>query len=746
MRHLAAEGSVHALRTLGTAAVVAGVVALRMGWRAGRQPGRKGPLRRDAIVRRMVLPRVLVEGSVAAHRDIATRRTVALVGPSAAGKTSLAEALLWKAGVLGAPGSVDKGSTVSDADPLEKKALRSLNASLLHFTHQGITTHLVDTPGAPDFLGQSLPALEAVETAAIVLNAATGIEPMAVRMMEWAAQRERDRIIVVNRIDAQGVDLQALVARIQQAFGKECLPVNLPAQQGERVLDCFYRLTDEGPQPDFSSVEQAHRALVEQVVEVDAALVERYLNEGDVDPRELHAPLEQALREGHLVPICFVSARTGAGVPELLDVIEKLLPDPTESNPPAFLQGEGADARPIQVVVDAGRHVLAHVWKIAQDPYVGKMGVLRVHQGTITRDSQLYVGDGRRPFKVGHLFMLQGRELKEVAQAVPGDLCAIAKVEELHYDAVLHDAAEDAHIHLKPLQFPVPVHGLAIAPKRRGDEQRLHDILAKLVSEDPCLRVEHAATTNETVVYGLGELHLRTLLERLQEVHNCQVETRPPRVAYRETVTAPAEGHHRHKKQTGGAGQFGEVFLRIEPLPRGAGFQFVDEVKGGTIPHNFMPAVEKGVRLAMEQGVVAGYPVVDLKVVVYDGKHHTVDSKEVAFVQAGRKALVAAVQAARPVVLEPIVDVEIAAPEQSMGDITGDLAARRGQVSGTQASAAGAFTVLAQAPLSELAAYQSRLNALTGGQGRFTLAFSHYEAVPPSVQQQLAAKYQVRDE
>jgi elongation factor G len=690
--------------------------------------------------------RILQEAAVATHRDIAARRTLALVGPSAAGKTSLAEALLWKAGAIGTPGSVERGGTVSDYDPLEKRALRSLNAALVHFEHQGIRTHLVDTPGAPDFLGQSLPALEAVETAAIVINAATGIEPMAVRMMEWAKERERDRIIVVNKIDAQGVNLGALVEKIQAAFGKECLPVNLPSQKGERVIDCFYKLTDDGPPPDFSSVEAAHRALVEQVVEVDAAFTERYLNEGDVDPKELHAPLEQAMREGHLVPICFVSARTGAGVPELLDVIEKLLPDPTESNPPAFLEGEGERAKPHAAAVDPDKHVLAHVFKVTQDPYVGKMGVIRVHQGTLTKDSQLYVGDGRRPFKVGHLFMLQGKELKEVPKAVPGDLCAIAKVEELHFDAVLHDAAEDAHIHLKPLQFPVPVHGLAIQPKRRGDEQRLHDILQKLVSEDPCLKVEHVATTNETVVYGLGDLHLRTLLDRLQEVHGCQVDTRPPRIAYRETIAAKAEGHHRHKKQTGGAGQFGEVFLRIEPLPRGSGFQFSDEVKGGAIPHNFMPAVEKGVRLAMEQGIVAGYPVVDLKVIVYDGKHHAVDSKEIAFVQAGKKALIEAVMAARPVVLEPIVNVEISAPEQNMGDITGDLATRRGQVSGTQSNAAGSLTVLALAPLSELSSYQSRLNSLTGGQGRYTIAFSHYEPVPPTVQQQLASQYKIKDE
>jgi elongation factor G len=678
--------------------------------------------------------------------DIAQLRTLALVGPATSGKTSLAEALLWKSGAIGAPGVVERGTTVSDFDPLEKKAQRSLNSSVVHFTHGGITAHVIDTPGAPDFLGQSLPALEAVETAAIVISATTGVEPMAARMMNWAAERERDRIIVVNKIDAQDVNLELLVDEIREAFGKECLPVNLPAANGLRVLDCFWDRGASSEATDFSSVAKAHSAIIEQIVEVDAAFVERYLNDGDIDASELHAPLEQALREGHLIPICFVSSRTGAGVPELLDIIAKLLPDPTESNPPHFLNGEGEAAKPLAPEVDPAKHVLAHVFKITQDPYVGKMGVIRVHQGTITKDSQLYVGDARRPFKVGHLFALQGKDYKEVAKAVPGDICAIAKVEELHFDAVLHDAAEDDHIHLEPLKFPVPVHGLAIEPKKRGDEQRLHDILQKVVSEDPCLRLTHAASTNETVIYGLGELQLRTLLERITEVYKCEVATRPPKIAYRETITGPAEGHHRHKKQTGGAGQFGEVFLRIEPLPRGSGFQFVDEVKGGAIPNNFMPAVEKGIQLAMDEGVIAGYPVVDVKVVVYDGKHHTVDSKEIAFVTAGKKAFQAAVQAARPCVLEPIVNVEISAPEQFMGDITGDLATRRGQVSGTQSASAGSLTVIAQAPLSELASYQTRLNSITGGQGGYTVEFSHYDPVPPNVQHQLTSQYKIKEE
>ena len=670
-------------------------------------------------------------------------RTLALVGPAAAGKTTLAEALLQHTGAMGAAGSVERGSTVSDHDALEIKAGHSLQSSVMHLDHGGCRIHLIDTPGAPDFIGQSLPALEAVETAAIVINAAAGIEPMAQRMMAYAAERGLDRLIIVNRIDAQDVDLSALLADIQAVFGKECLPLNLPDAGATQVVDCFYNR--EG-HCDFGAVADAHRALVEQVVEVDGDFVDRYLNDGDIDASELHAPLEQALREGHLIPVCFVSARTGAGVPELLDVIARLLPNPTEGNPPDFLNGEGADATLMHAKPDPAAHVLAHVFKVSIDPYVGKLGFVRVHQGSITPGTQLYVGDGRKPFKVGHVYLQQGKNHVEVPSAGPGDICAVAKIDELHFDAVLHDAAEDDHIHLKPLPFPVPVHGVAISPKRRGDEQRMWDIVGKLVAEDPCLKLEHLAQTNETVVYGLGELHLRMLLERLREVHKFEVDTRPPRIAYRETITQNAAAQYRHKKQSGGAGQFGEVHLRIEPLPRGAGFEFVDQVKGGTIPGQFMPAVEKGVREALAEGVIAGYPVQDVRVIVHDGKHHAVDSKEIAFVTAGKRAFQAAIREAKPVVLEPIAQVQIAAPESAMGAITGDLSARRGMVSGTDSGQLGQLTVNGQAPMAELADYQTRLNAMTAGQGRYSLALSHYEVVPPGVQQQLMGQHKVQDE
>jgi elongation factor G len=674
---------------------------------------------------------------------VAAIRTVALVGPAAAGKTTLLEALLHQAGAIAQPGSVERGNTVSDHDPLERRVQHSLQASLVQFNHAGLRIHAIDTPGAADFVGHALPALEAADTAIVVINAQNGIELMAQRMLSSAAARHLTRLIVVNKIDAPDTDLPGLLAQIREVFGRECLPLNLPADSGKRVADCFFAASGAA---DFSSVDEAHRALVEQVVEVDAAFVDRYLTEGDVDPRELHAPLEQALREGHLIPVCFTSAKTGAGVAELLDAIERLMPNPAEGNPPPFMEGKSATPAPLTSHPDPTAHVLAHVFKIVADPYLGKMGVMRVHQGRIAKGEQLYVGHARKPFRVGHLFMLQGAKHVEVDEALPGDLCAIAKVEDLHHDAVLHDAQEDEHIYLEPVEFPVPVHGVAISPARRGDEQKLWEVLARLVDEDPCLRIEQAGETHQTLVYGLGELHLRLLLDRLKELYKGEIVQEPPRIAYRETISVTAEGHYRHKKQSGGAGQFGEVYLRIEPLPRGAGFEFVDAVKGGTIPGQFMPAVEKGVRSALATGVISGHPLVDLRVTVFDGKHHSVDSKEIAFVTAGRRALIEAVKEARPLVLEPIVQVEITAPEGGIGDITGDLASRRGQVNGTRTAVPGSLIVQGQAPLAELANYQTRLNAMTAGQGRYSLLLSHYEPVPPNTQASLVGAYKAKDE
>lgn len=672
-------------------------------------------------------------------------RNVALAGHPGAGKTTLFEALLHAGGALQAAGSVERGSTVSDHDPIEKQRGHSIDAAIAGTDHAGVHVNLIDTPGYPDFRGPALAALAAVETVAIVVDADNGVEYGTRRMMARATQRNLCRVVVVNRIDSDSADCARVLEQLRSEFGTVVLPLNLPADSGAKVIDCFGNATGEC---DLGPVADWHQKIIDQVVEINETVMDKYLDLGEagLGGQELHDAFEQCLREGHLVPVCFVSARTGVGVKELLDVAERLFPHPGEANPPPFLKGSGDSATAIESKPDPKAHVIADVFRIVNDPFVGKLGVFRVYQGTVKKDTQLFVDDGKKPFKVAHLFKLKGREHVEVAQAIPGDIAAVAKVDELHFDAVLHDSHAEDHIHLAPLDFPKPMFGLAVEATSKGQEQKLATALHKLSEEDPCFHVEHETETNETVIRGLSDLHLRINLDRLRDRYGVEVATRPPRIAYRETVGAKAEGHHRHKKQTGGAGQFGEVFLRIEPLPRGGGFEFVDEVKGGTIPGQLLPAVEKGVRQVLAHGAIAGFPLQDVRVIVYDGKHHPVDSKEVAFVAAGKKAFLDAIAKARPQVLEPIVDLDVAAPEQHMGDISGGLASKRARINGTDSARGGEIVVKAQVPLSELESYAAELKSVTAGRGRYSLDFSHYEPVPAQVQQKLVEAYKPRHE
>jgi len=677
-------------------------------------------------------------------------RNVALAGHPGAGKTTLFEALLHAGGALQTAGTIERGNTVSDFDPIEKQRGHSIDAAIASIDHaaagrEPVHLNLIDTPGYPDFRGPTLSALAAVETVAIVVDADTGVEYGTRRMMDYAKGRNLCRAIVVNKIDHADADSARVLQQLRDTFGPEVLPLNLPADNGTAVIDCFGNNTGDS---DLGPVAEWHQKIIDQVVEVNETVMDHYLDLGEegLSGAELHDAFEQCLREGHLVPVCFVSARSGTGIRELLDIAERLFPHPGEANPPPFVKGTGDAATPIDARPDPGAHAVADVFKIVNDPFVGKLGIFRVYQGTVQKDSQLFIDDGRKPFKVGHLFKLRGKDHIEVERAIPGDIAAVAKIDDLHFDAVLHDSHDEDQIHLAPLDFPKPMFGLAVEAAHKGQEQKLSGALHKLAEEDPAFAVEHHVELNETVVRGLSDLHLRVMLERLKERYGVEVNTRPPRIAYRETVSSKAEGHYRHKKQTGGAGQFGEVFLRIEPLPRGKGFEFVDEVKGGTIPGQFMPAVEKGVRQVLDHGAIAGYPLQDVRVVVYDGKHHSVDSKEVAFVAAGKRAFLDAIAKARPQVLEPIVDLEVAAPEQHMGDISGGLSSKRARINGTDSARGGEIVVKAQVPLSELEGYAAELKSVTAGRGRYALDFSHYEPVPSQVQQKLVETWKPRPE
>ncbi len=659
-------------------------------------------------------------------RDI---RNVCLVGPSHAGKTLLTEALLHAGGKIPEKGSIEKGTTVSDYTAREKEIGHSQYNSVCHLDHEGIHVNLIDTPGYRDFFGRALSVMPAAETAAIVINATQGVEDMARRMMAAAHDQRMCRMIIVNKIDAEGVDLEKVFNDIQEAFGKECLPMNLPSADGSKVVDCFFQL--EGDATAFSSVGEAHTQIVDQVVEVDEELMEIYLEQGEeLAPEQLHDPFEKALREEHLVPVCFVSAETGIGIRQLLQIFERLMPNPTEANPPIFLKGEGSEAKEVSVTPDADAHAVAHVFMVNVDPFKGRLALFRIHQGTITAGNQLFVGDARKPFKASQLLKVNGEKHDKKETAVPGDICAVPRVEEAHYDAVLHDSHDEDHFHLKPIRLPRPMFGLAIRAKEDKEAQKVSDALHVAEAEDPSIQVEHIVALNEVVLRGLGELHLATILQQIKDRHDLEVITQLPSIAYRETITAKAEGHHRHKKQTGGAGQFGEVYLRVEPLPQGEGFQFASEVVGGAIPSGFIPAVETGAKQAMAEGSVNGYPMQDIKVIVYDGKHHSVDSKEIAFIQAGKKAFLEAVSKARPIVMEPIVNAEFHVPADCVGGITGDLSGMRGMITGTDALPDGRGVVSGQVPLQELQDYHSRLKSLTGGEGSFTMDFSHYAEVP----------------
>lgn len=663
-------------------------------------------------------------------------RNIAIVGHAGSGKTTLIEALLQKTGAISDVGSVEKGTTVSDFTDQEKRLQHSLDATVCHLEHDGHHINLLDTPGYPDFMGRALGILPAVETAAIVVSGQAGVELVTQRMMDFTATRKLCRLIIVNQIDMENIDLHSVLREIRDTFGKQCLPLNLPANNGQTVADCFFEPADATP--DFSSVSAAHTEMIDQVVELDDDLMEIYLEqEEDISLDQLHNPFGQALRKGHLIPICFVSAETGAGLRQLLRVFSQLMPSPLEGNPPEFYVANGEE-KPFEV--DAAQpdgHFVGHVFKVNVDPYVGRLATFRVHQGELKTGSQVYVGDKRKGVKLSHLYRVQGKDLEEMSVSVSGDICAVSKIEDLGFNNVLHSSHDEDEVQMRPVAIPPPMHGVALELLQRGQEKKLSDALHKLSTEDPSLLLEFNAQSNETVLRGMGELHLRLVLGRMKEEFGIDVSTRPPKIAYRETVTRPAEGHHRHKKQTGGAGQFGEVFLKIEPLSRGSGYEFSNKVVGGSIPGQFIPAVEKGVKQVIDEGAVAGYPLQDVRVIVYDGKHHPVDSKEIAFVAAGKRAFINAISKARPIVLEPVAKIEVTTPSESVGDITGHLSGIRGRIAGSDSVSGNRVKISAQVPLSELGDYQTTLKSLTGGEGVFTMEFDHYETAPQPVQKEL---------
>lgn len=666
-------------------------------------------------------------------------RNIVLVGHGGAGKTTLAEAMLHRCGVITRMGSVDDANTTSDFEPEAKQHKHSTSSTLLFASHAGREINLIDTPGYPDFIGQALAALPAVETAVIVVNAEAGVEVNTRRLYHAAGEMGLARMIVVNKIDKVkdiGM-LEGLVETLKESFGPELHCINLPKDYGRDVVDCFD--ADRGT-ADFGDVRAIHQEMVESVVEVDDAEMEKYLLGEQIPLDELRACFVKAMNAGHVVPILFTAAKGEVGVDDLLHILVEEAPSP--ANGRAKRLRRGADNEVVEVPCDVEKPLLAHVFKVTTDPYVGKLAMLRILQGKMDSNTLFVCGEEKKAHKTGHVLKVEGRDHPEMtAVAYAGDIVALAKVEEIHVDQMAHDPGSPSEWKAIVPKYPTPMFSLAIEPKARGDEVKISGALHKLAEEDPTFTFTHDMQTHEMVIHGVGELHLRVMLEKMKNRFNLDVTTKPPRIAYRETITAPAEGHYRHKKQTGGAGQFGEVFLRVEPLDRGMGFEFVNDVFGGSIPSQYIPSVEKGVHDVLAGGAIAGYPVQDIKVVVTDGKHHPVDSKDIAFRTAGKFALKDAINKARPALLEPVVDMEITVPERHVGDITGDLNGRRGRVNGVEAMTGGMAVIRATAPLSEVMTYNNQLRSVTSGQGSFVMEFSHYDVVPPSAQAKIVAAW-----
>jgi len=661
-------------------------------------------------------------------------RNIILLGHGGAGKTTLGEAMLHAAKVSSRLGSVDDGTSMLDYSDIERERKHSVDPAAAHLEHNGRTINLIDAPGYPDFIGGAIGTMGGADTAVVVISAAAGIEVNARRLFKAAREAHMPVAIVVNKIDAENVDIERLLGDVGESFGTACKPMNLPADGGKAVTDCFS--SDSGT-ADVGDVADAHTQLIENIIEADEGLMEAYLGGEEIPQEKLSAAFAQAMVAGTVIPVLFTAARSEVGVAAFLDAVADYFPSPADVEITGARAGEAADAEAVELAAEPERPFVGQAFKIATDPFVGKLAWVRVLQGTVTGETSYQLRDEKKGAKIGHLFKIQAKETAEVDRAVAGDLIALAKVEEIRRGDVLH--AEAAGIFRDMPPCPTPMYSLAVTPKSRGDEQKISGALGKLSEEDPTFLATRDSQTNETVISGVGDLHLRIMLTKMKQRFDLEVETKPPKIPYRETVTVNAEGHYRHKKQTGGAGQFGEVFLRIEPLQRDGGFEFVNDLFGESVPRQFLPAIEKGIHDVLAAGPVAGYPMQDVKVSVYDGKSHPVDSKEVAFRTAGKYAFIDAVNHAKPVLLEPIVNLEVAVPATYMGDISGDLSGRRGRIQGQEMLPGNMCVVKAQAPLAEVMQYNSQLRSVTGGQGSYTMELSHYEAVPANVQQQIVA-------
>lgn len=671
-------------------------------------------------------------------------RNVGLFSHGGAGKTSLVEAMLLSSGAINRPGRVEDGTTVSDYEPEEAKRHISVNLALAPVEWKEHKINLVDCPGTLDFAGEVREALRAIDGAIVLVDAVAGIEVGTELVWRQLEALGIPRLVLVNKIDRENADYARTVDQLRQRFGKGVVAVQLPIGAQARfdgVADLIRMCSFQGPEatrgelPDTlrGACDQFREQMIEAVAETDDDLIAKYLEGEELDQEDVLAALHRAVDDSKLVPVVVAAGGANKGVTTLMDSIVDLLPSPIER---AAVSAHDASGREVELKADEGGPLAALVFKTTADPFVGKLTYFRVFSGTLKSDSHVFNAAKGHDERVGQLFTVRGKTQEPIAQLVAGDIGAVAKLQDTGTGDTL--STKDRQLRFPPIQFPTPVFSVAIEPKSKADLDKLGNALHRVVEEDPTIQVRRDTATNETVMSGLGEQHIDVTLERMKRKFGVDVQVHEPRVPYRETIQRKANAEYKHKKQTGGHGQYGHVVIQVEPLPRGTGFEFTETVVGGAVPRNYVPAVEKGIRELLPEGVLAGYPVVDVKVTLQDGSYHPVDSSEMAFKLASSQAFKQGFQDAQPILLEPIMNMEITVPEQYVGDVMSDLNGKRARVQGLE-PAGGTTVVKAQAPLAEIQRYATDLRSITQGRGTYTLELSHYEEVPAHIVQNLIA-------
>jgi len=672
-------------------------------------------------------------------------RNVALVGHRGSGKTSLHEALLFAAGAVTRLGKVTEGTTASDADPDEKARQMSISAALTSFEWQDRKVNLLDTPGEPSFVADALGALRVCESAVFVVNAVMGVEVSTTRLWQRAAELDLARLIFVNMLDRERADFFRTLEALKGAFGPHVVATEIPIgseHEVSGVIDLVdmkaYAYDGDGrdncreipiPEELEAQAQEYREKLMDEVAENSDALMERYLEGEEISHDEIVGALKDGTNHGALFPVTCGVATRNLATNRLLDAIVEDLPSPVKHG--------GLEVAGMTLEPDEGADLYAYVFKTRADPFAGRINLFRVYQGVMRHDSQVLNTRAHSKERIGQLLTFRGRETPHVDEFGPGDIGAVAKLKETRAGDWL--AARDEPIEMPSVALPAPVMAFAIEPKTKGDEDKVFTALRRLQEEDPTIDLHRDEQTGEQIVAGLSQVHVEVVIARLRERFGAEVELHPPRVPYQETIRSSARAHGRHKKQSGGRGQFGDCHIEIEPLADGEGFEFVDAIKGGVIPGGFIPAVERGVREAMQRGAVAGYPVKDVRVRLYDGSYHSVDSSEMAFKTAGMLAMRQALEAASPVLLEPIMHVTVSVPDDAVGDVIGDLNSRRGRPLGME-PAGGMTDVRAEVPMAEMLSYAPDLRAITGGQGEFTMELAHYEEVPGHLVEKVVAQ------